>query len=147
MLGEATYQYFNASIRAQEYASGGTAGYQKAFIVVLIGVFLLNVLVLGYFLFHRDWYTDFSEPPNLFSLAVNSPPSDKLAGSCGGGPRGDQYRVPWKLSEDDGHVYMESQEVDNSPGLRRRSRFSERFELSDSPLSRAFSKFSQRRTT
>jgi hypothetical protein len=102
------YQYFNAAVIAQQYASGGTRRYQRAFIVVLLAVFLLNLLALVYFLTHRDWYADVSEPSNLFSLAINSPPSKELAGSCGGGPHGEQYRSSWKLQENGGHVYMEN---------------------------------------
>lgn len=68
-------QYFNASIRAQQYASGGTEGYQKGFLVVLLAAFILNATVLGYFVNHRYWYLDFADQFNLFPLAVNSPPS------------------------------------------------------------------------
>lgn len=89
--------------------------------------------------------TDFSEPPNLFSLAVNSPPSVQLAGSCGGGPEGEQYRVRWFVNEDGEHVYMQSQEPLETLSKRRRKSFSERFEMSDSPITRAYAKLSQRR--
>jgi len=125
ILTDPQYQYFNALVRAQQYASGGTEKYQKAFYIILFAVCFMNMAVLVYFLMHRDWYTDFSEPTNLFSLAVNSPPSKHLAGSCGGGPAGEQFRVPWKLNQDGGHVFVESQELgelsDGSPrSLRRR---------------------------
>jgi hypothetical protein len=92
---EGKLQYFNASIEAQQYASGGTAAYQRAFLVILFAVFILDFLALAYFLTHRDWYADVSEPSNLFSLAINSPPSKELAGSCGGGPHGKQFRSSW----------------------------------------------------
>jgi len=137
ILSPGHYQYFNASIEAQQYASGGTAKYQRAFVVVLFAVFVLNLTALVYFLTHRDWYADLSEPSNLFSLAINSPPSKELAGSCGGGPHGEQYRSSWKLQEDGGHVYMESMErkVDGeSPRVRRRRRLSEGFDIVMSPV-------------
>ena len=143
------YQLFNASIRAQQYTSGYTQGYQKAFYIVLVTVFAMNVMVLAYFAVHRDWYTDFSEPSNLFSLAVNSPPSKELAGSCGGGPRGEQFNVNWKLNQDGEHVYMESLEkdeaVEGSPGLRRRT-FSEGMDFMLSPIKKASSTLDLRRS-
>lgn len=67
----------------------------------------MNIFVLTYFIFHRGLVTDFSEPPNLFALAVNSPPSHVLAGSCGGGPEGKQYMVNWFVNHEGEHLYME----------------------------------------
>ena len=67
----------------------------------------MNVFVFGYFLLHRSLVTDFSEPPNLFALAVNSPPSHAFAGSCGGGPTGKQYMVNWFVNHEGSHLYME----------------------------------------
>lgn len=75
--------------------------------VILFLVFLMNIFVLIYFIFHRGLVTDFSEPPNLFALAVNSPPSQALAGSCGGGPEGKQYMVNWFVNHEGEHLYME----------------------------------------
>ena len=147
-MREGQHQAFNASTRAQQYASGGTQSYQNAFYLVLFAVTSLNVVVLFYFLTHRDWYTDFSEPAHLFTIAVNSPPSKELAGSCGGGPQGDQFRVSWKLNSDGDHVYMESQdrgEVESGPGLRRRH-LSEGFDMMMSPVRKATEKFETRRS-
>jgi hypothetical protein len=75
---------------------------------VLLGVFALNVVALTYFATHKIWYIDFSEPPNLFSLAVNSPPSEAFAGCCGTGPSGRGYGVAWTLEQDQGHVFVHS---------------------------------------
>jgi hypothetical protein len=105
-LERGAYQYFNASVRAQEYASGGTAAYQKSFHIVLFAVFALNVFMLGYFIINKGLVTDFSEPPNLFSLAVNSPPSTLLTGSCGAGPVGEQFKVPWGIDTEGKHLFM-----------------------------------------
>jgi hypothetical protein len=101
-------QTFNASISAQNYYSGGTSKYQKGFLIVLFGVFALNVLALVYFATHKTWYVDLSEPPNLFSLAVNSPPSEAFSGCCGTGPTGKDYGVSWTLGQDQGHVFVHS---------------------------------------
>lgn len=100
-------QYFNATIVAQQYASGGVDHPSKAWLIILILVFAMNIFVLIYFIFHRGLVTDFSEPPNLFALAVNSPPSQALAGSCGGGPEGKQYMVNWFVNHEGEHLYME----------------------------------------
>jgi hypothetical protein len=106
-LENAQTQYFNATIIAQQYASGGVDNPSKAWMIILFLIFLMNIFVLVYFLFHRGLVTDFSEPPNLFALAVNSPPSQALAGSCGGGPEGKQYMVNWFVNHEGEHLYME----------------------------------------
>jgi len=67
----------------------------------------MNIFILVYFLFHRGLVTDFCEPPNLFALAVNSPPAQLLAGSCGGGPEGKHYMVNWFVNAEGDHLYME----------------------------------------
>lgn len=144
-MNEGVYQYFNASIEAQEYASGGKAPYQRAFVVVLFAVFAINLAALVYFATHRHWYMDISEPSNLFSLAINSPPSKELMGSCGGGPSGKQFRSLWKLQEDKGHVYIESADPNTTskkPGMRRRRRLSERLGTMMGPLRRTASRVS-----
>ncbi|KAL5398848.1 hypothetical protein PMIN03_001855 [Paraphaeosphaeria minitans] len=107
ILQDYTRQYFNGSIKAQQYASGGVEAASKAWMLILFLVFLTNILVLAYFLFHKGLVTDFSEPPNLFALAVNSPPSQLFAGSCGGGPGGKQYVVNWFVNSEGDHLYME----------------------------------------
>jgi hypothetical protein len=126
-------QWFNATIRAQQYASGGISGYQKSFFVVLFAVFLINVSILAYWIFHREWYQDFSDPTNLFSLAINSPPSKKLADcSCGAVEQGgERFKYHWKLENHDGHVIMEESpevnelsDLEDSPNARKRKRFS-----------------------
>lgn len=150
ILSPGDYQYFNASIEAQQYASGGTAQYQRAFIVILFAVFILNLLALVYFLTHRDWYADVSEPSNLFSIAINSPPSKELAGSCGGGPHGKQFRSSWKLQEDGGHMYMESLEEkpsEETRTMRRRRRLSEGFDIVMTPVRKARESFHERVST
>ncbi|KAH7117056.1 hypothetical protein B0J11DRAFT_108280 [Dendryphion nanum] len=107
MLEEPQPQWFNASVRAQQYASGGVDAVSQGWMIILLLVFLMNIFVLIYFLVHRGLVTDFSEPPNLFALAVNSPPSHLLAGSCGGGPEGKQYMVNWFVNTEGDHLYME----------------------------------------
>ena len=125
-------QWFNATIRAQQYASGGIPGYQKSFFVVLFLVFSINVFIFACWLIHREWYVDFSDPTHLFTLAINSPPSKKLADcSCVGVQHsGERYKYEWKVENHDGHVIMESpdlhemDDLEESPDLRKRKRFS-----------------------
>jgi len=46
--------------------------------------------------------TDYTEPQNLFALAVNSPPNQRLDGSCGAGPKGDQLNFGWHVGQEEG---------------------------------------------
>jgi hypothetical protein len=108
ILNDFSTEYFNASLQAQQYASGGIeSAPARAWVTVLFLVFIMNLFVLIYFILHRGLVTDFSEPPNLFALAVNSPPSHVLAGSCGGGPEGKQYMVNWFVNHEGNHLFME----------------------------------------
>lgn len=109
-LNTPVYQSFNASIQAQEYASGGQAGYQRGFAVVLLAVFLTNIFVLLYMIINRGLVTDFSEPPNLFAVSLNSPPSHVLAGACGAGPVGVQYASKWGVEMEREHLYVTPKE-------------------------------------
>lgn len=127
-----SYQYFNASVRMQEYKSGSTQAYEKGFVVVLMILFAMSALILTYFLFHRYWYTDFSEPTHLFTLALQSPSSDKIAGSCATGPIGDQYNIRWQVGTDDGHYYVTPQDesaADHGSDMKKRHGWKEDVEL------------------
>lgn len=139
-LDEPQIQYFNASVRAQQYASGGLPGYQQGFGIVLLGVFVINIIVLLYFCIHRDWYVDFSDPTNLFSLAINSPPSVKLADtSCGKlHAENETFKHYWKLENRNGHMYLESHDISNEMDTPRlKKRFSEGLEAITSPAMKA----------
>jgi hypothetical protein len=107
ILDEAETQWFKAKIQSQEYASGGVENASKGSLVILISTFLLNSVVLVYFVVQPGLVTDFSQPPRLFALAVNSEPTRALVGSCGGGPEGKEYKVGWLIHHDEGHVYIE----------------------------------------
>lgn len=91
-------QRFNASLQTQEYTSGHVNAWQNIFYVVLIVVFAANTLCLLYLILRPGLVTDFTEPLNMFALAVNSPPSAQLKGSCGGGPRRRDLVVPWRVA-------------------------------------------------
>ncbi|KAH8717053.1 hypothetical protein GQ44DRAFT_624203 [Phaeosphaeriaceae sp. PMI808] len=116
-FGDYQIQNFPATLKAQQYASGGLGNHtSRAWLVVLILVFGMNIFVLIYFILHRGLVTDFSEPPNLFALAVNSPPSHALAGSCGGGPEGEHYMVNWFVKHEGSHLFMEPGEKSSPLG-------------------------------
>lgn len=77
---------------------------------MLILVFVINIFVLIYLFVNRGFVTDFSEPQSLFSLAMNSPPSTLLKGSCGGGPIYEQYNVRWGIEMEYEHLYIAERE-------------------------------------
>ncbi|KAI9669243.1 MAG: hypothetical protein M1829_005120 [Trizodia sp. TS-e1964] len=113
------YQRFNASLQTQQYASGGTQQWQGLFYVVLALVFVTNLLCLAYMLAHRENVTDYTEAQNLFAVSLNSPPSRRLEGSCGGGPVDDQLGAAWYVVKDDKHhFYFEAGRA--QPRARRR---------------------------
>lgn len=127
------YQYFNASVRMQQYASGGNQDYEKGFIAVLFVVVLMSGAILIYFLCHRRWYADLSEPTHLFTLALQSPANEQIAGSCGTGPKGAQYKIRWKLDSEDGHYFLKAEEKESKPskvsGVKKRLGWKEGLEL------------------
>ena len=50
---------------------------------------------------------NFTEPPNLFLLCFNLPPSQRLAGSCNGRPEKHHFGVNWFINVDqDNHIYI-----------------------------------------
>ncbi|EAS35859.3 uncharacterized protein CIMG_01213 [Coccidioides immitis RS] len=112
--GKTVYEDFPATIRVSEYASGGTYSWQKIFYVVLVHVFLTNLVCLAYMYFdiRGTQVTDFTEPQNIFALALNSPSSVRLQGACGAGPEGRQLSERWRIEmdEDDEHYYITGKE-------------------------------------
>lgn len=143
ILSTPQYQSFNTTLRAQEYASGGSKGYQHGFFVVLIFVCILNIISLVYFLYQRSMITDFSEPLNMFSLAVNSPPSDIMAGTGRSGPAGRHYKVPWYVSTDGHDLYLENRNFKDEEGHEMATRRSGIQTDGPSPVRRAYERFSK----
>jgi hypothetical protein len=126
-LDPGEYQPFNASITSQQYTSGVSQRWQGIFYIVLLLVFATNVFCLVYFFARAGLVTDYSEPQNLFALAVNSPPSNRMSGSCGAGPEGDQLNAAWHVKQEvsSGHFFIQ-EKSGGRPGdgfeMRRRSR-------------------------
>jgi len=82
---------------------------------VLLAVFLTNLFVLIYLIVNRGLVTDFSEPPNLFAIAINSPPNDLMRGSCGAGPEGRQYNIKWGVEMEGEHLYISDKDINSHP--------------------------------
>ena len=147
------YQAFNATVASRDYASGGTQQWQGVFYIILLAVFTMNVLCLVYLLnnYRKDGQvTDFTEPQNLFSLAINSPPSHTMSGSCGAGPEGNMFSKRWQvgMQRDEStapghhpHFYVKFPDDEwsqSSPVTQRRRKRSsvrrmEGFEMEESP--------------
>jgi hypothetical protein len=120
-LNSPQYEPFNASLKSQQYTSGYTQQWQGVFYAVLFAVFATNCFCLAYLLLPSKitggtggsdgLVTDFTEPQNLFALAVNSPPSFRMAGACGAGPIGNQFRARWNVRMDkkNEHFYIKEQ--------------------------------------
>ncbi len=105
-------QRFNASVMTQEYASAHTKSWQAAFYLVLAPLFVLNVVCLVSHLVklrRGTLLTDATDPANAFALALNSPPSQAMRESYGGGPSREALAVPWRVaySQASDHYFFE----------------------------------------
>ena len=118
------YYQFRASLASQQFTSGSTANWQKMFYVILLLVFMTNIFCLLYFFITSGLVTDFTETQNLFALAVNSPWSSRLRGSCGSGPNSDQLKVDWHVFNEpgSGHFYIKEGEPIGVGGEMRKRR-------------------------
>lgn len=112
ILSDPVYEHFPASLQRVDYASGGTQPWQGVFYVILVFAFLTSAVCFGFMTIEARGHqiTDFTEPQNLFALAVNSSPSEKLRGACGGGPVGRQLKEKWVvgMEEGDGHCFIQA---------------------------------------
>ncbi|OAA65033.1 hypothetical protein ISF_04443 [Cordyceps fumosorosea ARSEF 2679] len=97
---------FNASMATQQYTSSSMYGWQSMFYAILVIMFILNCLCLVYIIIYRKPVTDFTDAHNLFVLALNSAPSDEIKGSCGGGPEGIDWVVPWRVGLNKANHYF-----------------------------------------
>ena len=150
------YQAFNATLRSQDYSSGGTQHWQGIFYLVLLAIFFTNLFCLAYFLLHKGLVTDFIEPQNLFALALNSPPSHVLEGSCGGGPEPEQLKTNWhiRLENDRDHFLIESKDEPPEVRLRRgktrerrRTQWEIELQPTNSPVAEMYEKLSRKRSS
>ncbi|TVY16689.1 hypothetical protein LARI1_G008030 [Lachnellula arida] len=112
-LAQPEYQPFNASLVSQQYTSGFTSKWEGIFYIVLLLVFVTNAFCLVYLFMRSGLVTDYTEPQNLFAVAVNSPSSHAVAGSCGAGPKGEQLNVNWHVDREDnsGHFFFKNKDA------------------------------------
>ena len=143
-LEDPQYQAFNATLRFQDYASGGTQQWQNMFYIVLLLIFVTNVVCLAYLCLCRGLVTDFIEPQNLFSISLNSPPSKTLEGNFGGVPEKEQLETNWviKRREQD-QFYI--QEGETQP-VRRKRQEPVDYEM-QSPPGKVYSKLASMRNS
>ncbi|KAL8982561.1 MAG: hypothetical protein Q9177_005234 [Variospora cf. flavescens] len=146
-LKEPQHQAFAVALRFKDFASGGTQQWQGIFYVVLFLTFATNVCCLIYFLIRQGLVTDFMEPQNLFSLSLNSPPSQALDGACGSGPVGEQLIVKWhiKMDQQREHFYIEN--ADGQPPTKRRKTRPLDYQTDTSPMLDAYTKLSSRHSS
>jgi hypothetical protein len=133
VLTPGDYQIFNASVSTQQYTSGYAQTWQAAFYPILVVVAVINLFCFVYYFLHSGLLTDYTEPQNLFALAINSPPSESLAGSCGAGPERSQMQTNWFVKHDNetNHYYIQEGEA----WKRKMRGKSSGYELSPNPSS------------
>lgn len=107
-LEEGEFETFNASIQAYEYISSHAYPWQKIFYLVLVPVFVINLICLVYLVSVPGRVTDFTEPQNLFTLAINSPPNHQVDGACGAGPEKEELGSTWRVGyvREGNHYYL-----------------------------------------
>lgn len=147
ILKEPQHQAFNAMLQTKEFASGGTQRWQDIFYIVLSLTFVLNVLCLVYLIKGQALVTDFIEPQNLFSLALNSPPSHALDGACGSGPEGDQLIMNWHIKMDHQREHLYIQNGGGLPPPKRRRPRPMDFEMNTSPIVNNYTKLSSKHSS
>lgn len=121
ILPAPVYEAFPATLQAASFVSGGTEQWQGIFYIILTFAFLTSIICLCFMLIEArgQHITDFTEPVNLFALAVNSPSSSRLDGACGGGPVGRQLGERWfiGMEESEAHYYIRAKVEGESPFL------------------------------
>jgi hypothetical protein len=87
-----------------------------------VSTFAISLICLAFIIFEirGKHITDFREPQNLFTLAINSPPTAEMEAACGSGPEGDQLGKNWHVDmQKDEHYFIRFKneiEREDSPG-------------------------------
>lgn len=137
------YQAFNASLRFQDYASGGTQPWQNIFHIVLLVIFVTNVFCLAYLIIYRGLVTDFIEPQNLFNLSLNSPPSKNIDGGFGGVSEKAQLATNWIIKQrEQDQFYIQEGETQPVRRKERRDQNPLDYEM-QSPIGKIYSQVSK----
>ena len=146
-LKEPQHQAFNATLQTKDFASGGNQRWQGIFYIVLSLTFATNLFCLIYFVKGQVLVTDFIEPQNLFSLALNSPPSHALDGACGSGPEGDQLIMNWHIKMDQQREHLYIQNGGGPPPSKRRRPRPLDFEMNTSPIVNNYTQLSSKHSS
>ena len=136
MLERPSLQSFHSMLSYRDYVSGGSQDWEGLFYVILAIVFLQNCVCVGLLVLYYLRYgevTDYTETQNLFALAINSPPSQTLAGACGCGPTGEMLGRRWCVD-----MQPTSNEHSHSIGGQQGAHFYVRYP-NDRPLAAASS--------
>lgn len=144
ILKNPQYQSFKATLRSQDYSSGGTQPWQNGFYIVLFVVFVTNVVCLAYLCLCGGLVTDFIEPHNLFLLSLNSPPSKSLDKSCGDFLEKELFETNWKIKQmEQDQCYI--QEGETQPVRRKTKKIPLDYEM-QSPMGKMYSRLASTRT-
>lgn len=93
-------QAFETLLAYKDFSSGYDADWKGIFYIVLTATFVLNVFCLAtllYYYVHFGEVIDYTEPQNLFALAINSPQSRMLAGNGVAAPTGEVLGKKWTV--------------------------------------------------
>ncbi|QSS66300.1 hypothetical protein I7I51_07157 [Histoplasma capsulatum] len=142
-------QTFKVALRVSDYASGGVQRWQGIFYVVLVLVFLTNLVCLGYMYLEirGEQLTDFTEPQNMFALALNSPGSTKLSGACGIGPVGNQLSERWIIGMEENHEHYYITSKEEKAEMRKRALLEEHLNPTTSPAVKEYRRISRNRSS
>ena len=146
ILAVPQYEAFNATLRTREYMSGGQHPWQRMFYVVLVIIFVSNVFCLVYFVVSGSHLTDFMEPQNMFTLALNSPPNAVFDGCCGGDLHKKHFKATWRIMRDSEreHLYIESRNA--VPKQTRKGRHSKQADLEmKSPIESMYTELNRKK--
>ncbi|PGH15001.1 hypothetical protein AJ79_02681 [Helicocarpus griseus UAMH5409] len=144
-----TNETFKATLRVSDYYSGGAQAWQSIFYVVLVLVFLTNLVCLAYMYLEikGEQLTDFTDPQNMFALALNSAGSTRLNGACGAGPKGSQLAERWVIGmeEESEHYYISSKA--EMAEMRQRELENQHLKPDTSPAVKEYRRISKHRTS
>jgi hypothetical protein len=136
ILEQPAAQQFTATVQQVGYASGSTQPWQVVFYPILTFVFVISLVCLAFiFVIRGKQITDFSEPQNMFTLAINSLPTADMEGACGSGPAGDQLGKRWHVAmqERDEHYFIRFRDETEEDSLRPLVESSSAIELDEGP--------------
>ena len=117
------YGEFKAVLQTHEYYSSYQQNWQLGYYIILLATFAINCYCLFYLVRKGNFLTDITEPQNLFSLAINSPPSQNLGGTYGSRLSKQQHSSTWSTKATDvNQVYFVRDEPsarEKDPGTTR----------------------------